>query len=264
VSDTSRGRLAGKVALVTGAGSGVGQATVKAFVDEGATVVGTGRSLDKLADTRQLVQGRADLVSCDVSDESATQALIDETVEKHGRLDILVNAAGIGGSAYRMQREGGMAGLAETPTEHFDELMRNNLYSVYFACKTAVAHMRRQGGGAIVNVSSISARKGMPTAHAYAVTKAGIENITRQLGHTYGREGIRTNCICPGTIDTPMMVGSPVMDLLDPSNPDRFQYNPMGRAGTPEEMANGILFLASDEASYVNGAVLPIDGGSLT
>ena len=257
------GRLDGKVALITGAGSGVGQATVKLFVDEGATVIGTGRSPEKLEATRELVGGRATLIEGDVSSEESVQSLIDHTVSAHGSLDILVNNAGIGGASYRLLREGGMGGIAETPSEHFDELMHNNLYSVFFACKAAIAQMRKQGGGSIVNVSSVSAQKGMAIAHAYAATKAGIENLTRQMGHLYAREGIRTNCICPGTIDTPMMEASPVMSMFSPDNPDRFALNPMGRAGSPEEMAHGILFLASDDASYVNGVVLPIDGGSL-
>ena len=259
-------RLAGKVAVITGAGTGMGRACMELFAREGATVVGSGRRPEPLEETRQLVEsagGTVAVLQADVSDEAQAHGLVDTAVERFGRVDIVVNNAGMGGAAYRMLRDGGMEAIADTPTQHWHELQRNNLDSVFFMCTAAVAAMRTSGGGAIVNVSSISATRGMQTAHAYAVMKAGIENMTRQMAVRYAREGIRTNCISPGSTDTPMMVGSPVMSLLSEENPDRFALNPMGRAGTPQEMAHGCLFLASDEASYVNGIVLPIDGGSL-
>ena len=135
---------------------------------------------------------------------------------------------------------------------------------MYYLCHAAVNVMRGQGGGSIVNIGSMAAVRGFPAYHAYAVTKAGIHTLTRSMAVRYGRDNIRTNCIAPGTTDTPMMAGSASMANLDPANPDRYSFNPMGRAGTPEEMAYGCLFLASDEASYVNGVVLAIDGGALS
>jgi NAD(P)-dependent dehydrogenase (short-subunit alcohol dehydrogenase family) len=244
----------------------MGRACMELFAREGATVVGSGRRPEPLEETRRLVEsagGTVAVLQADVSDEAQAHGLVDTAVERFGRVDVVVNNAGMGGAAYRMLRDGGMEAIADTPTEHWHELQRNNLDSVFFMCTAAVAAMRTSGGGAIVNVSSISATRGMQTAHAYAVMKAGIENMTRQMAVRYAREGIRTNCISPGSTDTPMMAGSPVMSLLSEDNPDRFSLNPMGRAGTPQEMAYGCLFLASDEASYVNGIVLPIDGGSL-
>jgi NAD(P)-dependent dehydrogenase (short-subunit alcohol dehydrogenase family) len=123
---------------------------------------------------------------------------VDTAVERFGRVDIVVNNAGMGGAAYRMLREGGMEAIAETPTRHWHELQRNNLDSVFFMCTAAVAAMHTSGGGAIVNVSSIPATRGMQTAHAYAVMKAGIENMTRQMAVRYARKGIRTTASRPG------------------------------------------------------------------
>jgi len=259
-------RLKGKVAVITGAGTGMGRACMQIFAREGAVVVGSGRRAEPLAETRRLVEaegGTAEIVQADVSDEEQAHALVARAAETFGRVDVVVNNAGMGGAAYRFLREGGMDPIADTPTEHWHELQRNNLDSVFYMCTASVAAMRRGGGGSIVNVASGAAVRGMATAHAYAVMKAGVANMTRQMAVAYGREGIRTNCIAPGTTDTPMMEGSPVMSMLGPDNPDRFAISPLGRAGTPEEMAYGCLFLASDEASYVNGVVLPIDGGSL-
>jgi len=260
------GRLDGKVTLITGAGTGMGRACMEIFAREGATVVGLGRRqqpLDEVFDAVLTAGGKGAVFSADLSDPAAAQESVDRTVREFGRLDGLVNAAAMGGNAYRQLREGGMNAIAETPAEHWHELMRNNLDSVFYMCKAAVPVMRSAGGGSIVNISSISAVQGLPGAHAYAVAKAGIQNMSRQMAVSYGRYGIRTNTVCPGGTDTPMMVGSPFMESVRPDNPDRFNHNPMGRAGTPDEMAYGCLFLVSDEASYVNGATLVIDGGQL-
>jgi NAD(P)-dependent dehydrogenase (short-subunit alcohol dehydrogenase family) len=200
----------------------------------------------------------------DVSDEGEVKSVIERVAESYGRIDILINNAGMGGAMYRALREGGMEAIAETPTEHWHELIHNNLDSAFYMCKAVLPIMTAQGGGAIVNISSTAAVRGIPGAHAYAVTKAGIQIMTRSMAVRYGRDNIRVNCVCPGTTDTPMMAGSPSMDPLRHDNPARFDYNPLGRAGTPEEIAYGCLFLASDEASYINGVVLPIDGGVLS
>ncbi|MET0143643.1 MAG: SDR family oxidoreductase [Ilumatobacteraceae bacterium] len=260
-------RLQGKVALITGAGTGMGRSCMQIFAREGAKVVGSGRRPAPLEETKELVEAEgfeAEVVQADVSVESECEALVAKAKERFGRVDILVNNAGMGGNAYRQLRAGGMEAIAETPTEHWNELMHNNLDSVFFMCKAVVPLMREQGGGSIVNISSISATRALQVAHAYAVTKSGIQNLTRSMAVRYGREGIRSNCVCPGATDTPMMDGSPSMLVLAEDNPDRFTHNPMGRAGTPDEMAYGCLYLASDEASYVNGVVLSIDGGALS
>jgi NAD(P)-dependent dehydrogenase (short-subunit alcohol dehydrogenase family) len=260
-------RLAGKVALITGAGTGMGRSCVRLFAAEGARVVGVGRRLEPLLETAALVKesgGEAEVISCDLSSEDEARALIEDIGTRYGRLDVLVNAAAMGGSAYGAMRSGGVDSIAETPSDHWHELLRNNLDSVFYLCHASVDVMRRQGGGSIVNIGSMAAVRGFPAYHAYAVSKAGIHTLTRSMAVRYGRDNIRTNCIAPGTTDTPMMAGSASMANLDPSNADRYSFNPMGRAGTPDEMAYGCLFLASDEASYINGVVLAIDGGALS
>jgi len=261
------GRLEGKVALVTGGGSGMGQACAALFAANGAAVVVSGRREAALRETREAVEaagGKCLAIAADVSVEEDCRRLVAATVSALGGLDVLVNAAAMGGNAYRESRQGGMESLAETPSEHWHELIGNNLDSVYYMCKHAIGAMRERGGGSIVNLGSVSAVRGAPQAHAYAVVKGGVHTLTRHLAVRYAREGIRSNCICPGPVDTPMMIGSPSMARIAPDNPDRFTHNPMGRAGLPREIAYGALFLASDEASYVNGAVLPIDGGQLS
>lgn len=261
------GRLAGKVALVTGAGTGMGQACARLFAAQGARVVGTGRRAERLRETGELVLSEgheAEFVACDLSDEAAARALVAGVRTRYGRLDVLVNAAALGGSAYGVLRAGGVDDIAGTSTDQWHELMRNNIDSVFYLSQAAIEIMRAQGGGAIVNIGSMAVVRGFAAYHAYAVSKAGIHTLTRAMAVRYGRDNVRVNCIAPGTTDTPMMAGSASMANLDPSNPDRFSVNPMGRAGTPEEMAYSCLFLASDEASYVNGVVLAVDGGALS
>lgn len=259
-------RMDGKIALITGAGTGIGRSCMEIFAREGALVVGVGRRqapLDEVCAAVASAGGKGAVIAADLGEERACQSVMEQAIDRHGRVDALVNCAAMGGNAYRTLRAGGMNAIAETPTEHWHELMRNNLDSAYFMCKAAVAAMREGGGGSIVNLASTSAIRGLAVAHAYAVAKAGVLNMTRQMAAAYGRDNIRTNCVSPGTTDTPMMVGSPFMALVDPGNPDRFSHNPLGRAAQPSEIAYGCLFLASDEASYVNGANLVIDGGIL-
>jgi NAD(P)-dependent dehydrogenase (short-subunit alcohol dehydrogenase family) len=262
------GRLAGKVAIITGAGTGIGRACLEIFAREGAVVIGTGRREAPLKEAAQAAAargGQVTVLQCDGSREDDVRSMIAQVTDSFGRLDILVNNAGIGGNSYGTQREGGMASLAETPSEHWHELLRNNLDSAFYGCKYGIAAMRASGGGSIVNVCSTAAIQPRHYAHAYSATKAAIVNMTRSIAVRYGREGIRANAVCPGPTDTPMMAGAPVMAVFgDPDDPRRYRQNPMGRAGLPEEMAHGILFFASDEASYVNGAVLPIDGGMIS
>ncbi len=259
------GRLDGKIAVITGAGTGVGRACMEIFAREGATVVGAARRKEKLDEALASVTkagGKGMVVPTNVADDAACKALIDATVSEYGRIDIVVNNAGVGYSDEDSHPQG-MAGLAETPTEYWEDVIDINLNSVYYMSKYAIAAMRKSGGGAIVNVSSIGGVNGMADAHAYAAAKAGMNNLTRSMATTYGAENIRTNCVAPGGIDTEM-VRSKMKSLGDPWKNDemRFMMSPMGRIGTPQEMANGCLFLASDEASYVNGAILVIDGGS--
>jgi NAD(P)-dependent dehydrogenase (short-subunit alcohol dehydrogenase family) len=258
-------RLDGKVALITGAGSGIGRACMERFAAEGARVVGAGRRPDALEESLRLAlkaggEGRA--IPTDVSREDACRALVEATLDSYGRIDVVLNNAGVGWQ-YRETHPGGMAPLCETPTEHWLEVVQIDLHSVYYMCKAALPRMLERSAGSIVNVASIGGLRGMSDAHAYSAAKAGMVNLTRSLAVTYGPRGVRTNCVAPGLVDTDM-VRSYMEERGNPQLADatRHQLSPLGRPGRPVEIANACLFLASDEASYVNGAVLVVDGGS--
>lgn len=255
-----RGRLEGKVALITGAGSGVGRACMALFAREGAHVLGTGRTRATLDESlSRLPAGGAGAVhAADLSTESGSADAVEATLATFGRIDILVHAAGVGYS-WAETSPGSMNDVVATTPEKWREVIGINLDGYYLVVHAALPHMIAAGGGAIVAVSSISGMLGLPAAHAYCAAKAGMINLTRALCASYAKDGIRANCLAPGFIDTPM-VASVVNIFDDPVVAD--QITPMRRPGTPEEMAYGCLYLASDEASYCNGAVLVVDGGT--
>lgn len=254
-------RLKGKVALITGAGTGVGAACMRIFAAEGAHVVGVGRTLATLEQTLAAVRqagGEGRVVAADLSKPEAAAQAVRETVAAYGRLDILVNSAGVGYS-WSEKSPGSMADVANTTPEKWHEVMAINLDSGFYMCREVIPQMRAQGGGAIVNVTSISGIVGLPVAHTYTAAKGAMINLTRSMCVAYAADGIRANCIAPGFIHTPMT--APLLGLFDdPAMADRL--TPMKRPGTAEEMAYGCLYLASDEASYCNGTVLVIDGGT--
>lgn len=255
------GRLDGKVALVAGAGTGVGRAVMSVFAKEGAKVVGVARTqanLDETLNRVRLAGGEGKIVAADLATEAGAQKAMNATLEHYGRIDILVNSCGVGYS-WMEKSEGSMNDIANTSLEKWNEVMAINLTSGFLLSKLAVLEMKKQGGGAIVHVTSISGFQGLGAAHTYCAAKGGLINLTRAMCVAYAGDNIRTNCIAPGFIDTPMVAS--VMNLFDdPAMADRL--TPMKRAGTPEEMAYGCLYLASDEASYCNGTVLVIDGGT--
>jgi NAD(P)-dependent dehydrogenase (short-subunit alcohol dehydrogenase family) len=257
------GRLQDKVAIVTGAGTGIGRSCMELFAREGAKVVGCSRTQKNLDETLDLVQregGEGFVVAADLSMPEGAQKLVDATIDRYGRVDVLVNAAGIGYSWEKIQGHAGtMGSVTETTPESWREVMAIDLDSVFFMCRLVIPHMQEQGSGSIINISSILGLKGNPDAHAYTAAKGAMINLTRSLCSAYALDGVRANCVCPGYIDTPM-IESHIHLFDDEAIADRFCA--MRRTGKPEEIAYGCVYLASDEASYTNGSVITIDGGT--
>jgi NAD(P)-dependent dehydrogenase (short-subunit alcohol dehydrogenase family) len=251
-------RFEGKVALITGAASGQGRAAALLFAEEGARVVVSdvnGDGAEEVAGEIKSSGGEAVAVATDVSREVEVKAMIEAAIEAFGRLDILFNNAGVGYSAADRFT---MASVVETPEEDWDAVLAINLKGVAMGCKHAIPVMERQGGGAIVNNASINALVGLSGADAYTAAKGGVVSLTRVLAVDWGPKGIRVNCMCPGGVDTPMIAPAiadeAVLGFMRESTP-------LGRLARPEETARVALFLASEEASYLNGAVFPVDGG---
>lgn len=257
------GRLQGKVAIITGAGSGIGRSCMELFAREGAQVVGCSRTQSNLDETLGLVDragGDGLVVAVDLSKPEGAKRLVEAAIEKYGRIDVLLNGAGIGYSWEHIQGHAGtMGSVTETSPESWRSVMAVDLDSIFYMCRLVIPHMQKAGAGSIINISSILGLKGNPDAHAYTAAKGAIVNLTRSLCSTYALEGVRANCVCPGYIDTPM-IESHLHLFQDEATADRFCA--MRRTGTPEEVAFGCLYLASDEASYTNGSVMTIDGGT--
>ncbi|PLW81792.1 short-chain dehydrogenase [Kineobactrum sediminis] len=256
------GRLNGKVALITGAGSGVGAACMDLFLAKGAKVVGVGRTESHLQDTldglEDIHASSARIVAADVSTETGVECAVQHAKDAFGSIDILVHAAGVGYS-WEKQSPGSMADVVHVTPDKWSEVMRINLDAYYLLCRAIVPVMKAGGGGSIVGVTSISGFQGLSAAHAYTAAKAGMINLTRSMSVSYVRDNIRVNCIAPGFIATPMV--EDVLNLFDDAQTAE-QLSPMCRPGTPEEMAYGCLYLASDESTYCSGTVLVIDGGT--
>ncbi|TWH03736.1 NAD(P)-dependent dehydrogenase (short-subunit alcohol dehydrogenase family) [Ochrobactrum sp. J50] len=241
-------RFDGKVAIVTGGASGIGEATVRAFIREGANVVIADYSEHGQHLVNELAGGseRALFVKTDVTDTKAVQALIAKTVETYGRLDIMFANAGI---------------AADGPIDELDEAAWQktidiNLTGVYLCDKYAIDQMRSQGGGVIVNCGSIHSHVGKSGVTAYAAAKGGVKLLTQTLAIDYGAQNIRVNAVCPGYIDTPLL-----KDIPEDQKEALVALHPIGRLGRAEEVASVVLFLASDEASFVTGASILVDGG---
>lgn len=242
-------RLDSRVAIVTGGASGIGAATVRRFAREGARVLIADLDSEKGG---ALVEGlgpdRAHFEQVDVSDAGACAVLAAAAAQRFGRLDILVNNAGVGS----------FGETPDLPIEDWERVVAINLNAVFYACRAAIPEMRKTGGGAIVNTASISGLAGDYAFTAYNATKGAVINYTKALAIDHAKDNIRVNAICPGPIETPLF--TPVKDLPGAAE-SWLRAVPMGRFGTPEEMANVIFFLASDEASYMTGSIVVADGG---
>jgi len=238
-------QLEGKGALITGAASGIGRATALRFAQAGAAVFGFDRSKP---DAREWKDGFFE--TGDVRDESRVAAVVAAAAERMGSLDVVVNAAGVAG--------GGPVHLLDESA--WDDVLDINLKGTYLVNKHALAPMLEQGSGAIINIASIEGLEGVEGGSAYNASKGGVILLTKNMSMDYGHRGIRVNCICPGFIDTPLLqsvlAGEPMQGPLA-----RIKDGQMGRLGRAEEIASGALFLASDEASFIAGHSLVIDGG---
>jgi NAD(P)-dependent dehydrogenase (short-subunit alcohol dehydrogenase family) len=248
--------VADKVAVVIGGTSGIGLATAQLLVEAGAQVTIAGRDLDKGERALRSLGGRAHYVRADVARADQVAALIDDTVDRCGRLDWAVNAAAL--ADVRPAR------VADLTEREWDETLAADLKGVWLAMKHELTEMVRAGGGSIVNVSSVNGLSATPMAAAYCVAKHGLHGLSKTAAMEYAAEGIRVNVVCPGAHLTPMLQG--VFDRMSPDAPDRAAalYRariPVGRLGDPMECARAIAWLLSDAASYVTGAVLTVDGG---
>ncbi|MEN2983630.1 MAG: glucose 1-dehydrogenase [Dictyoglomaceae bacterium] len=247
----------GKVVLITGAGSGIGRKTAIMFAERGAKVAVNDVSEERGRETVEIIKnnsGEAIFIIGDISISSEAERVVKETVDAFGRLDILVNNAGIV-----------LAGKVEnTSEEDFDKTMAINVKGPFLLSKYAVQQMKKQGGGVIVNVSSEAGLKGIPDRFAYSVSKGALISLTKSIAIDYAKENIRANCVCPGTTFTQGLAER----LKKLPNPDEVlkqmaERRPLGRLGKEEEIAFAILFAACDEAAYMTGSIINIDGGAL-
>lgn len=244
-------RLKDRVALITGGGTGIGAATARLFAEEGAAVCVTGRRkapLDEIVTAIEATGGRALAVSGDVAITEDCQRMVDQTTASFGKIDVLVNNAG---TATLMDAD-------ETSDELWDQTIATNLSGAFRLIRAVLPGMIARGAGNIVNVSSILAQTGMKKSAAYSASKAGLDQLTRVLAVEYADRGIRVNAVAPGWVDTPMTESVQAHAAMY----ERLKKkHPMDRFGAPEEVAQAILYLASDQASFTTGSVLMVDGG---
>jgi NAD(P)-dependent dehydrogenase (short-subunit alcohol dehydrogenase family) len=248
-------RLADKVAVITGAGSGMGRVAAEMFAAEGAKVVAADFDASHGAETVEAVQaagGDAVFVQTDVSDETDAAAMVAAAMDRYGRIDVLYNNAGIMPEADHS--------VVDTDVAVWDQVMAVNLRGVFLGCKYAIPRMVEQGSGSVINISSFVALLGCSVPQdAYTASKGAVLSLTRSLAVQFGPKGVRSNAICPGPIETPLLMDWLVKD--EAARQLRLARNPTGRFGKPEEVVNVAVYLASDESRWTNGAHFVIDGG---
>lgn len=247
-------RLEGRSALITGAASGIGAACALRFAEEGAQVAGfdVNKPADSVWDPVRAVGPKTLFLNGDVRDEENVAAAVATVVQGFGSLDILVNSAGIAG--------GGPVHAVDSLD--WDRVMDVNLKGTFLFCKHAIAQMLEQGRGSVVNIASVEGLEGSQGGSSYNASKGGVVLLTRNIAMDYGRRGIRANCVCPGFIDTPMFRSVVGGDFFPDTYRERIRkQHKLGRFGKPEEVASAVLFLGSDDASFVSGVALPVDGG---
>ncbi|MHC6202328.1 SDR family NAD(P)-dependent oxidoreductase [Breznakiellaceae bacterium SP9] len=250
-----RGRLQNKAALITGGAQGLGAAIAKRFAEEGALVFIGDIAAQESAALQMIAAiaadgGKASFIPLDVTSEASWEAARSAVEKAVGRLDVLVNNAGIN------IRET----IEEMPLEHFNKMLAVNVSGAFLGCKYCIPLFRRGGGGSIINMSSQCGIIGHRyTTEAYTVTKGAVTLLTKSVAVRHGKDNIRSNCLCPSTADTPLLAER----LADPAfRAERLGEVPLGRLALPQDIANAALFLASDEAVYINGVAFPVDGGS--
>lgn len=242
-------RLEGKVAFITGFGSGLGQAMAIMFAREGAAVAGTSVTESKGRETVAAIEsagGRAFFRAGDVANSEQMKLFIDETVKLYGGLDIAVNSAGV-------RTNGSITDITE---EAWDRTLDANLKGAFVVSRLAIPEMKKRGGGVILNIAARSGMLGQAGRAAYCASKGGLVRLTEAMAMDHARDNIRVNCICPGPVRTPMV------DTSTPEKLARYKTRvPLGRIGEPDDVAYAAVYLASDEASYVTAAILPVDAG---
>jgi len=248
-------RLEGKVAVITGAASGIGRASALRFSKEGAAVVISDLNVAggaAVAHECIAADGRAAFIKTDVSEESDIKAAVDLAVEKFGRLDIIFNNAGVGGAT---------GPIEETTVENWDRTQAILVRSVFLGMKYAVPEMRKAGAGSIISTASVAGIMGGYGPHSYSAAKSAVINLTRSAAMELGKDKIRVNCICPGAINTPLLYSRIPGDGKALMEQFMAQVQSIKRAGRPEDIANMALFLASDEAEWITGTAMVVDGG---
>jgi len=248
------GSMDSKVALITGAASGIGRATALTLAREGATVCLSDVNVEGGEETTEMViknGGKAIFVTCDVTDETQVEAMVQTAVDTFGRLDVAVNNAGIAGDL--------VSRIHQADNDVFDRIMNINVKGVWLCMKAELPRMLEQRAGSIINIASVAGLIGAPKGAAYTASKHAVVGLTKSAAIEYAKLGIRVNAVCPGYTDTPMV--SAVTDIAPEMRDITVRAIPMKRLGKPEEIAEGVLWLASDASSFVTGHPLVMDGG---